>query len=120
MEIAMSIEEELAACTGEALESIRARMAEGSHRSARLFRSHPGGMEAFYRESEAYLYELANNDEDPFKDLLAARFGACSLVSRSRRLFFMIDEVLAMPSQILRNLPEPEAQWAGRFSNINW
>jgi len=77
METGLTIEEEICAFTGEPIESVRRKMGEGIHRTARLFRSHPGGMEAFYRESDAYLYELSNTDEDPFKSFLADRFGAC-------------------------------------------
>jgi SAM-dependent methyltransferase len=73
---ALSVVDELCAYTGESRDAVLEKMGEGIHRTARLFREHPGGMEAFYRESDAYLYELSNNDEDPFKLFLADRFGA--------------------------------------------
>ncbi len=77
MTLASPIEEELCDYTGESLTVVRERMGEGIHRTARLFLAHPGSMEDFYRETDGYLYELSNNDNDPFVSYLAAKFGAC-------------------------------------------
>lgn len=71
------IERELCDYTGESLDVVRERMGEGIHRTARLFLEYPGTMEAFYRETDGYLYELSNNDDDPFVSYLAQKFGAC-------------------------------------------
>lgn len=77
MTSASPIEEELCDYTGESLAVVRARMGEGIHRTARLFVEYPGTMEDFYRETDGYLYELSNNDDDPFVSYLAQKFGAC-------------------------------------------
>ena len=74
---ASPIEKELFDYTGEPLDVVRERMGEGIHRTARLFVEHPGSMEDFYRETDGYLYELSNNDNDPFVSYLAQKFGAC-------------------------------------------
>jgi len=50
--------------TGLPPEQVRACMAERIDRTARLFQAHAGPPEDFYRETDAYLYELANWEPD--------------------------------------------------------
>lgn len=62
---------ELCDFTGLLPEQVRARMAERTERTARLFQAHPGPPEDFYRETDAYLFELANWEPDIRRSHLA-------------------------------------------------
>ncbi len=71
----MDVVEELCVFSGLSLGEVRLRMDEQIARTARLFNEFEGGAESFYRSTDAYLFELANWEEDSHRSELAAVLG---------------------------------------------
>jgi len=71
----MNVVDELCAFTGLPREEVRRRMDEQIARTARMFREFDGEPESFYATTDAYLFELANWEEDTFRAQLAEMLG---------------------------------------------
>ena len=67
---------ELVEFTGLTREDVEARVSEGVYRTARVFREWPGEPEQWYRETDAYLFELADNAFGEFYQAIADRLVA--------------------------------------------